>query len=340
MPGADMGIDLGTSNTLIYLSGKGIMLNEPSIVAIDRETGDVVAMGKPAQQMMGRTSDRLDVIAPLCNGVVSDYTYTQKMLEDYVHRVSNNAVFNPRVVICVPSELTEVERRAAVDAVRQAGARKICLLEEPMAAAIGAGLDVTASTGCGVVDIGGGTTDMAVISLGGVAVSASCKAAGNAFDRALIAYMRDKYFLLIGERMAEQAKCAIGCARVPAEDRTFAIRGRHVVTGLPASVTLHSADMAEAYAPVLESLTAHVTTMLEQTPPELLSDLYDHGMMLTGGGALLDGLDTHLTDATHVRFTRAERPLECVALGAGQALAYLDRLEATDLAYVNPLTEA
>lgn len=340
MPGADMGIDLGTSNTLIYLSGKGIMLNEPSVVAIDRETENVIAMGQAAQRMLGRTSDRIAVCTPLSNGVVSDYLYTQKMLEAYIRRVSNNAVFNPRVVICVPSELTDVERRAAVDAVRQAGARKVCILEEPMAAAIGAGLDVTAPTGCGVVDIGGGTTDMAVLSLGGAAVSMSCKDAGNALDRALIAYMRDKHFLLIGERMAEQAKCAIGCARVPAEDRTFAVRGRHAVTGLPASVTLHSADMAAAYEPVLASLTAHVTAMLEQTPPELLSDLYGTGMLLTGGGALLDGLDAHLTDATHVRFTCAPQPLACVALGAGKALKYLDQMDATDLPYVVPLTEA
>ena len=340
MPGADMGIDLGTSNTLIYLSGKGIMLNEPSVVAVDRLSGEIIAMGTEARRMIGRTSDRLEVISPLNNGVISDYTYTQKMLVDYIHHVSNNAVFNPRVILCVPSELTDVERRAAVDAARQAGARKVCLLEEPMAAAIGAGLDITSPVGCGVVDIGGGTTDMAVMSLGGVSVSRSNTFAGDALDRALCAYVRGKYHLLIGKRMAEQAKIAIGCVQKPETDRSFFVRGRNTLTGLPASAGLHSEDMLEAYEPVMAALQKDLIALLENTPPELMSDLYEHGMMLTGGGALLDGLVERLSEATRLKFTRAECPLECVALGAGKALKYLDQLDRTDLTYVNPLTEA
>lgn len=340
MPGADMGIDLGTSNTLIYLSGKGVMLNEPSMVAVNVASGEIVAMGREAQRMLGRTSDRLSVFCPMRDGVISDYDYTQQMMTAYIRRVSNNAVFNPRVVLCIPGEITEVERYAAVDAAREAGARRVCLLPEPMAAALGAGLDITAPTGCGVVDIGGGTADMAVISLGGTAVSRSCKFAGNALDQALITWLHVRQHLLIGQRMAEQAKIAIGCVRVPHSSKTFAVHGRHVVTGLPASLTLDSAQICEAYAPVVQQLIAELKQMMEDTPPELMSDLVSRGLMLTGGGALLDGMDEVISAALKVPVQRAESPLECVALGAGKALRFLDQGAEAGAGFVNPLEEA
>lgn len=340
MPGADMGIDLGTSNTLIYLAGKGIRLNEPSTIALSTDTGEIVAMGQEAKKMMGRTSNRIEVICPMSNGVVSDYSYTQFMIREYIRQVSNNVVFNPRVVLCVPGEITEVERRAAVDAVRQAGARKVCLLEEPMAAALGAGLDITAAEGCAVIDIGGGTADMAVISLGGIAVSRSAKVAGNAFDAALVDYIRTKYNILIGQRMAEETKKMIGCVRMPETEQQFTVRGRHLVSGLPRACTITSADMVQAYAPIMDDLLAEVQALLESAPPELVSDLYAQGIMLTGGGALLDGIDEVMSDKAHVPVRRAEHPLECVAAGAGKALKYLDWVELPERGFVNPLIEA
>lgn len=335
-----MGIDLGTSNTLIYLAGKGVRLNEPSVIALYTDSGDIAAMGEEALKMMGRTSDRLQVFYPLSNGVVSDYSYTQFMIQEYMRRVSNNAVFNPRVVLCIPGEITEVERRAAVDAVRQAGARKVCLLEESMAAALGAGLDITTPNGCGVIDIGGGTADMAIISLGGIAASRSAKFAGNAFDEALVAYVRTEYNMLIGQRMAEQAKTAIGCVRMPQEEKQFTVRGRHLLSGLPRACTITSADMVKAYAPVMENLAAELHALLESAPPELVSDLYEQGIALTGGGALLDGIDEVLSAQAHLPVKRAENPLECVAEGAGRALKYLDRVEMPECGFVNPLIEA
>lgn len=338
MPGADMGIDLGTSNTLIYLSGKGIMLNEPSVIAVDQMTDEVIAMGREAYAMIGRTSDRVRVFSPVENGVISDYEYTYQMLTSFMNHVSNNALFNPRVVLCIPGKTTEVERRAAVDAVRKAGTRRICLLDEAVASALGAGLDITGLAGCAVVDIGGGTVDMAVMSLGGISVSRSATCAGDALDHALIQYLRSEKCIWIGKRMAQQAKEAIGCA-IATEDRTFTVRGRNVLNGLPTAFTVHSADMEAAYAPVLSELIAEVTDMLEHTPPELLGDLMESGVMLTGGGALLDGIDRLLSESTHLRFIRAEKPLECVAIGAGKALKYLDVTEMPNGISVNPLTE-
>lgn len=339
MPGADMGIDLGTSNTLIYLSGKGLVLDEPSVMAVNREDGRVIAMGKEAQRMIGRTSDRVEVLCPLNGGVISDYDYTEQMVISYIKKVSNNAVFNPRIVLCAPGEITEVERRALLDAAHAAGARKICLMEEPVAAAIGAGLDITGPHGRAVVDIGGGTTDMAVLTLGGVAVSRSLKTAGKAFDEEIMRYVRRKYNIIIGSRMAEQAKIAIGCVILPEEEKSFRIKGRDALTGLPRAVDFTSSDMMEALLPPAMLVIKAIQELLENTPPELIGDLYEEGIVLTGGGALLTGLDRLVSEQTHLRAYVAEDPLTCVARGVGQSLHYLDHLREPLAQSLNPLTE-
>lgn len=339
MPGADMGIDLGTSNTLIYLSGKGLVLDEPSVIAVDRDTDQVIAMGKEAQRMIGRTSDRVEVICPLSGGVVSDYDFTEQMMISYIKQVSNNAVFNPRIVMCAPGEITEIERRALLDAAHAAGARKICLLEEPVAAAIGAGLDITSPHGCAVVDIGGGTTDMAVLSLGGIAVSRSIKIAGKMFDEDIIRFVRRKYNIIIGSRMAEQAKLAIGCVLLPEEEKTFRVKGRDALIGLPRAAEITSADMAEALLPSAMDIIKNIQGLLEDTPPELIGDLYEEGIAVTGGGALTYGLAQLISEQTHLKAWVPEDPLTCVARGAGKALYYLDHLRDPLSRSLNPLTE-
>ncbi len=339
MPGADMGIDLGTSNTLIYLSGKGLVLNEPSVVAVNREEERVVAMGTEAQKMIGRTSDRVEVICPLSGGVISDYDYTEQMVMAYIKKVSNNAVFNPRIVLCAPGEITEIERRALLDAAHAAGARKICLLEEPIAAAIGAGLDIAGPHGCAVVDIGGGTTDMAVMTLGGTAVARSIKTAGKAFDEEIIRYVRHKYNIIIGSRMAEQAKLKIGCVILPEEEQKFRVKGRDALAGLPRGVDFTSTDMMEALLPAAMTIVKNIQRLLEDTPPELIGDLYEDGIVLTGGGALIEGLDRLVSEQTNLRVRVAEDPLTCVARGAGKALYYLDHLREPLSRSLNPLTE-
>ena len=340
MPGADMGIDLGTSNTLIYLSGKGIILNEPSVVAVDTWSGEIIAMGAQAQKMIGRTSDRIEVARPLSGGVISQYDYAEKMLVSFMKRVSNNAVFNPRVVVCIPGEITEVERRALVDAAHRAGARKICLLEEAVAAAIGAGIDISGPHGCAVIDIGGGTTDMAVITLGGVAAARSIKLAGAAFDEEIIKYVRRKHNLIIGARMAEQAKIEIGCVRMPEQLKTFCVKGRNALSGLPQAAEITSQDMLSAMEPTALMLAKQAQELLEETAPELVGDLYTDGIVLTGGGALIDGMDRLLEENTRLHVCVADDPLECVARGAGAALAYLDKLDAASgISSLNPLIE-
>lgn len=334
-----MGIDLGTSNTLIYLAGKGIMLNEPSVVAMFAHTGEIYAIGKEAHRMLGRTSENLLVFCPMSNGVISDYQYTQHMMREYIRRVSNNAVFNPRVVLCVPGEITEVERRAAVDALHQAGARRVCLLDESIAAAMGAGMDITAPTGRGIIDIGGGTTDMAVISLGGVAACRSCKNAGREMDEAIVNMVRSRHNLWIGERTAEEAKKAIGCARLPERNLEYTVRGRDARTGLPAARVINSEQVYEALLPIIRRIGEELAALLENTPPELIGDLYESGMVLTGGGALLDGIDEVLSAYSRLQVRRAENPTECVALGAGKALKFLDQTEEPGRGYISPLVE-
>ena len=339
MPGADIGIDLGTSNTLIYLAGKGIMLNEPSVVTVNKTNGEVIAVGQASYRMLGRTPDELEVIRPVSNGVISNFYHTQHMMKEYIHRVSKNVFFNPRVVLCVPDEITEVERRAAVDTLRQAGARRICLLNETIAAAMGAGLDVLAPGGCGVIDIGGGTADLAVLSLGDVASSRSCKNAGRAMDEAIINMVRTKHELWIGEQTAEEAKKAIGCARPPKTELEFTVRGRDVRTGLPAARVITSTEMCEALMPTVRKIGETLMTLLEDTAPELLSGLQENGMVLTGGGALLDGMDEVLSAYARLKVRCAERPMECVALGAGKALRFLNKSGSEGRGYVNPLME-
>lgn len=335
-----MGIDMGTSNTLIYLAGKGIMLNEPSVMAVHALSEEIIAIGRDAYRMLGRTSENLKVFCPMSNGVISDYRYTQHMMREYIHRVSNSAVFNPRVVLCVPGVITEVERRAAVNALRVAGARRICLLDETIAAAMGAGMDVTGPTGCGIIDIGGGTADMAVISLGGIASSRSCKNAGRVMDEAVMNMVRSTHGLWIGERTAEEAKKAIGCARLPETPREFTVRGRDARTGLPASRVITSEEVYKALQPTIRQIGEELRILLENTPPELVGDLYEHGMLLTGGGALLDGMDEVLSEYACLHVRRADNPTECVALGAGMSLKYLNDTEDEGRGFVSPLIEA
>lgn len=342
MPGTDIGIDLGTANILIYISGKGIVLEEPTIVAVDNETEEIIAYGREAQRMLGRTSDRVRVVCPLSNGVISDYDLTEQLIIRFVKQVASSMLFMPRVVVCIPGEVTEVERRAVIDAVHAAGARKICLVEEPVAAAMGAGLDISSPHGSMVVDIGAGTTDMAVISLGGMAVNRSIKIAGNTFDDDIIKYVRKKYNIIIGKRMAEEAKIAVSCVFPRQEDdrvQPFRIKGRNALTGLPQAVEISSEEVMEAILPSAMLIVREVQSLLEETPPELVGDVYEDGMMITGGGALIYGFDRLLSKKTKMPVRIAEEPLHCVAQGAGQCLGFIDLMQTEDQGSLNPLTE-
>ena len=337
MLGTDIGIDLGTSSILIYVAGQGIVLNEPSVVAVDIETDEIIAMGREAQRMLGRTSDRIQVSCPLSNGVISDFDLTEQMIVRFIKQVAGSAVIMPRVVVCIPEEITEVERMAVIDAVHSAGARKICLIEEPIAAAIGAGMDISGPHGYMVVDIGAGTTDMAVISLGGIAVGRSIKVAGNVFDEEIIKYVRKKYNILIGKRMAEDAKIAIGCVYPRENQENYRIKGRNALTGLPQAVEFSSDEMLEAMISPAMQIVKEVQGLLEETPPELMGDIYTDGMVLTGGCAQLYGFDILLAKKTKMPVHVAEEPLNCVAIGAGKSLKYIDLLEDNRGVGINPL---
>lgn len=337
MLGTDIGIDLGTSNLLIYVSGQGIVLNEPSVIAVNIETDEIVAMGEKAQKMLGRTSDRIKVVCPLSNGVISDYDLTEQMIIHFIKKVAGSMVFMPRVVVCIPGEITEVERRAVIDAVHSAGARKICLIEEPVAAAIGAGLDISGPHGYMVVDIGAGTTDMAVISLGGVATGRSIKIAGNRFDEEIIKFVRKKYNIIIGKRMAEDTKIAIGGVYPREEAEYFRVKGRNALTGLPQWVDVSSDEVLEAMISPAMLIVKEVQGLLEETPPELMGDIYTDGLVLTGGGAHIFGFDTLIAKKTRMPVTVAEEPEKCVAIGAGKSLKYIDDLEDDKTASINPL---
>ena len=342
MPGTDIGIDLGTANILIYISGKGIVLEEPTIVAVDNETEEIIAFGREAQRMLGRTSNKVRVVCPLSNGVISDYDLTEQMIIRFVKQVASSMLFMPRVVVCIPGEVTEVERRAVIDAVHAAGARKICLVEEPIAAAMGAGLDISSPHGSMVVDIGAGTTDMAVISLGGMAVNRSIKIAGNTFDDDIIKYVRKKYNIIIGKRMAEEAKIAVSCVFPRQEEDKvppFRIKGRNALTGLPQAVEVSSDEIMEAILPSAMAIVREVQALLEETPPELMGDIYEDGMMLTGGGALIYGFDRLLAKKAKMPVRVAEEPLHCVAQGAGHCLGYIDLMQTEEQGSLNPLTE-
>ncbi len=325
--GQDIGIDLGTATVIAYSKGKGIVLREPSVVAVDNNTGDVLAVGKEARRMLGRTPGNIVATRPLRDGVISNYTVTEKMLKYFIGRVCGKFVFSPRLMICIPSQVTEVEKKAVIDAASQAGARKVYLIEEPIAAAIGAGIDISKPCGNMVVDIGGGTTDIAVISLGGSVVSNSLKVAGDKFDEAIVKYIKRKYNVIIGERTAEDLKINIGCVYPKMQDMEMDIRGRDLLTGLPKTVTVHSSEMFEALIEPAMMVVDSVHGVLEKTPPELAADISDRGIYMTGGGCLIDGLDKLLQEKTGINVMIAQDAISCVALGTGKALDNLDVLD-------------
>jgi rod shape-determining protein MreB and related proteins len=325
----DIGIDLGTANTLVMVRGEGIVINEPSVVAIDKRTRRVLAIGGEAKKMVGRTPANIIAIRPLRDGVISDFDITEKMLVYFIRRVHERSFTplpKPRVVIGIPSGVTEVEKRAVHDAAINAGARAAFLIEEPMAAAIGAGLPVTASVGNMIVDIGGGTTEVAVISLGGIVVSRSLRVAGDEMDEAIIQYARQRYNLAIGERMAEGLKHEIGSAHPLPQELTMAMRGRNLLTGLPQSIEVSSIEIREALSGPVQTIVDVVKDAIDDTPPELVADLMEHGIWLAGGGALLRGLDARLESESKMTVKVAKHPMACVARGAGLVLEDLDTL--------------
>ncbi len=316
----DVAIDLGTANTLIYVKGKGIVIREPSVVAIDRYTGKIVAVGSEANHMIGRTPDNIMVIRPMKDGVIADFDITQAMIKHFIRKANVVGIMKPRVVVCIPSGITEVERRAVEEAVMQAGAKEVALIEEPMAAAIGAGLPVNRATGSMVMDIGGGTTEVAVISMGGIVSSRSIRIAGDAFDTAIINYLKKNVEINVGDKMAEEIKFAIGSAYEDDDDEVFEVRGRDVRTGLPKTVQIRESQIREAMNENIREILEAVKLTLEHTPPELAADVMERGIMLTGGGALIKGLDRLLTTVTKIPAHVAEYPLDCVAVGTGKAL--------------------
>ena len=319
----DIGIDLGTASVLVYVKGKGVVLNEPSVVAMDKTTGKLLKVGTDAQAMLGRTPGNIIAIRPLREGVISDYDMTERMLKEFIHKVAGFSFFKPRVIICVPSGITEVEERAVIDAGIQAGARKVYLIEEPVAAAIGAGIDITQPDGHMVVDIGGGTTDIAVISLGGTVVSYSLKIAGDNFDDAIIRYIRKKHNVLIGERTAEDLKIKIGTAFERTIPVSMDVRGRNLITGLPKNFTVTSDEMLEALQESVAAIAEAVHGVLEKTPPELAADIYERGIVMTGGGSLLYGLDKLIQSRTGIHAMVAEDAVSCVAIGTGRYIEFI-----------------
>ena len=325
--GQDIGIDLGTATVIAYVKGKGIVLREPSVVAVDNNTGNVLAVGQEARRMLGRTPGNIVATRPLKDGVISNYTVTEKMLKHFINKVCGRFLFAPRIMICIPSQVTEVEKKAVIDAASQAGARKVYLIEEPIAAAIGAGIDISKPCGNMIVDIGGGTTDVAVISLGGSVVSTSLKVAGDKFDEAIVKYIKKKHNIIIGERTAEDLKVNIGCVFPKIQDMELDVRGRDLSTGLPKTVTVHSSEMLEALMEPALMIVDAVHSVLEKTPPELVADISDRGIYITGGGGLVDGLDKLLQEKTGINVMIAQDAVSCVALGTGKALDNLDSLE-------------
>ncbi|MCI9246260.1 MAG: rod shape-determining protein [Clostridia bacterium] len=325
--GQDIGIDLGTASVIAYTKGKGIVLREPSVVAVDNNTGDVLAVGKEARRMLGRTPGNIVATRPLRDGVISNYTVTEKMLKYFINRVCGKFIFAPRIMICIPSQVTEVEKKAVIDAASHAGARRVYLIEEPIAAAIGAGLDISKPCGNMVVDIGGGTTDIAVISLGGSVVNTSLKVAGDKFDEAIVKYIKKKYNIIIGERTAEDLKINIGCVYPKIQDMEMELRGRDLTTGLPRTISVRSSEMFEALIKPAMQVVDAVHSVLEKTPPELAADISDRGIYMTGGGCLVDGLDKLLQEKTGINVMIAQDAVSCVALGTGKALDNLDVLD-------------
>jgi len=324
----DLAIDLGTANTLIYVKGKGIVLSEPSVVAIKKGTNTVLKVGKEAKEMLGRTPGSIVAIRPMKDGVIADFDVTEQMIRQFILKIHNRkTLVHPRIIMCVPSGITQVEKRAIRDSAEQAGAREVHLIEEPMAAAIGAGLAVQEPSGNMIVDIGGGTTEVAVISLGGIVYSQSVRIAGDEMDEGIIQYLKRKYNLLVGERTAENIKIHIGSAYPFDEPRKMEIKGRDLVDGIPKALTINDSDIREALHDPIYAIVDAVKTALERTPPELASDLAEKGIVMAGGASLLHGLDTLIALETHLRVRVADDPLSCVVLGTGRVLDELDLLK-------------
>jgi rod shape-determining protein MreB and related proteins len=327
--GRDMAVDLGTANTLVYVRGRGIVLSEPSVVAIDHASGEVHAVGVEAKRMLGRTPGTISAIRPLKDGVIADFDVTEQMLRHFIQKVHQHRFAHPRVVVCVPSGVTGVEKRAVEEATRNAGARDVFLIEEPMAAAIGAGLPVSEPTGNMIVDVGGGTSEVAVISLGGIVVSVSLRVGGDEMDEAIISHVKREYKLLIGNQTAEEIKLEVGSA-FPMKDEVQAeVRGRDMLTGLPKTVIISSEEIRDALEEPVGQIVDAIKSTLDKTPPELAADIMDRGIVLAGGGALLNGLDERLRHETHMPVQLAESPLTCVAVGSGRSLELLEVMQRT-----------
>lgn len=323
----DIGIDLGTASVLIFVKGKGVVLREPSVVALDKESGRLLKVGTEAQKMLGRTPGNIVAIRPLREGVISDYDMTERMIKEFLRKVSGFRLSKPRIVICVPSGITEVEERAVIDAGKQAGARRVYLIEEPVAAAIGAGIDISKPEGNMVVDIGGGTSDIAVISLGGIVESTSIKIAGDQFDEAIVKYIRRKHNVLVGERTAEELKISIGCVW-PRDEEVYAeVKGRDLMTGLPRVFTVSSGEMLEAFEEVTTRIVEAVHSVIERTPPELVADISTNGIVMTGGGSLVWGFDKLLAAKTGIETRIADEAVSCVAYGTGKSLEWINEMQ-------------
>lgn len=324
----NLGIDLGTATVLVYAEGKGVILKEPSVVAINKNNNRVLAVGEEARKMIGRTPGNIVAVRPLRDGVISDYDITEKMLKEFIKKAyGKSKITAPKVMVCVPSQATEVEKRAVVDAARNSGAKKVHLIEEPLAAAIGAGLDITKPNGSMVVDIGGGTTDIAVISLGGVVVKSSIKVAGDSFDDAIIKYVRNKYKIMIGEKTAEELKVTIGSAFKGSRNLSTTMKGRNLITGLPDEISITSNEINDALKESVSLIVESVKSVLEKTPPELAADIIEKGILMTGGGSLLHGLDGLIEHETGVNVEIANNSVEAVAEGTGKVLRYIDKLD-------------
>ncbi|WP_160678392.1 rod shape-determining protein [Clostridium sp. C8-1-8] len=326
--GTDIGIDLGTATVLVYIKDKGVVLKEPSVVAVDKVNNKILAVGEDARQMIGRTPGNIVAVRPLRDGVISDYDMTEKMLTYFIRKgCGKKRISAPKVMVCVPSQATEVEKRAIMDASKNSGARTVYLIEEPLAAAIGAGLDINKPSGHMVVDIGGGTTDIAVISLGGIVVRSSIKIAGDKFDEVIIKYIRNKYKLMIGERTAEDLKINVGSVFHNMRNLSMPVKGRNLITGLPDVVDITTEEIRIALKDTVNMISEAVHSVLERTPPELAADIIEHGIVMTGGGALLHGLDNYLESETGVLVKVADDAISCVAIGTGIALRNFEKLE-------------
>lgn len=328
--GTDLGIDLGTATVLVYVKGKGVVLKEPSVVAINKNNNKVLAVGEEARKMIGRTPGNIVAVRPLRDGVISDYDVTEKMLRAFIKKACGKGkITTPKVIICVPSQATEVEKRAVMDAAKNSGAKMVHVIEEPLAAAIGAGLDITKPNGSMVIDIGGGTTDIAVISLGGVVVRTSIKVAGDKFDEAITKYIRTKYKVMIGEKTAEDLKITVGSAFKGSRNLLTTMKGRNLVTGLPDQLEIGTEEIRESLLESVTLIVESVKSVLERTPPELAADIIEKGILMTGGGSLLDGLDKLIELETGVQVTVASNSVEAVAEGTGQVLGYIDKLDSS-----------